>query len=83
MAAKADFVIFPNPSVGNAKITISDLSEPTRIQLLDNSGRLVKTLMLNNTNTVELNGLQKGAYMVRIIGSVSGNTETRKLTVIK
>ncbi len=83
LAAKADFVIFPNPSVGNAKITISDLSEPTRIQLLDNSGRLVKTLMLNNTNTVELNGLQKGAYMVRIIGSVSGNTETRKLTVIK
>ncbi|MGI8583851.1 MAG: T9SS type A sorting domain-containing protein [Chitinophagaceae bacterium] len=83
LAAKADFVIFPNPSVGNAKITISDLSEPTRIQLLDNSGRLVKTLMLNNTNTVDLNGLQKGAYMVRIIGSVSGNTETRKLTVIK
>ncbi len=38
--------------------------------------------MLNNTNTVELNGLQKGAYMVRIIGSISGNTEIRKLTVI-
>lgn len=82
LAGKAGFVIFPNPSVGNAKITISDLSEPTRIQLLDNSGRLVKSLMLNNTNTVELNGLQKGAYMVRIIGSVSGNTEIRKLTVI-
>ena len=82
IAAKLDFTIFPNPSVGNAKITISDLSEPTRVQLLDNSGRLVKTLMLNNTNTVELNGLLKGAYMVRIIGSVSGNTEVRKLTVI-
>ncbi len=75
-------LIYPNPSVGNAKITISNLSEPTRIQLLDNSGRLVKSLMLNNTNTVELNGLVKGAYMVRIIGSVSGNTEVKKLTVI-
>lgn len=82
LAGKTEFVIFPNPSVGNARITISDLSEPTRIQILDNSGRLIKSLMLNNTNSVELNGLLKGAYMVRIIGSVSGNTDVRKLTVI-
>jgi hypothetical protein len=38
--------------------------------------------MLNNSNTVELNGMQKGTYLVRIIGSVSGHTEIRKLTVI-
>jgi hypothetical protein len=82
IAAKAGFVLFPNPALNNSKITISDVSEPTRVQLLDNSGRLVKTIMLNNTNTVDLSGLQKGAYMVRIIGSVSGNTEIRKLTVI-
>ncbi|MDB5200239.1 MAG: hypothetical protein JWO92_2202 [Chitinophagaceae bacterium] len=82
LLANTDFVIFPNPSVGNARVTITDLSEPTRVQLLDNSGRLVKSLMLNNTNTVELNGLQRGAYMVRIIGSISGNSEIRKLTVI-
>lgn len=82
LASKAEFVIFPNPSVGNARINISDLSEPTRVQLLDNSGRIIKTLMLNNTNSVELNGLQKGSYMIKIIGSVSGNTEIKKLTVI-
>lgn len=82
IAVKSEMSIYPNPSVGNARITLSDVSEPTRVQLLDNSGRLVKTVMLNNTNTVELNGLVKGAYMVRIIGSVSGNTEVKKLTVI-
>lgn len=82
LASNREFVIFPNPSIGNAKVTISDVSEPTRVQLLDNSGRLVKTLMLNNTNSVELNGLSKGSYIVRIIGSVSGNSEVRKLTVI-
>jgi len=82
LAGKLDFSVFPNPSVGNAKVTISDVSEPTRVQLIDNSGRVVKTLMLNNTNSVELNGLQKGSYMVKIIGSVSGNTEVRKLNVI-
>jgi hypothetical protein len=82
LASKLDFSVFPNPSVGTAKVTISDVSEPTRVQLIDNSGRVVKTLMLNNTNSVELNGLQKGSYMVKIIGSVSGNTEVRKLNVI-
>lgn len=82
LSGKTEFVIFPNPSVGNARINISDLNEPTRIQVLDNSGRLIKSLMLNNTNSIEVNGLLKGAYIVRIIGSVSGNTEVRKLTVI-
>lgn len=81
--AKAGFVLFPNPAVSNSKITISDVIEPTRVQLHDNSGRIVKTLMLNNTNTVELNGLVTGNYMVKIIGSVSGHTEVKKLTVIK
>ena len=79
---KADFIIFPNPAVGNAKITITDLSEPTKIQMLDNSGRVVKSVTLTNSNTVELSGLVKGTYMVRIIGTVSGSTEIRKLTVI-
>jgi len=82
MASSVDFSVFPNPSAGNAKITVSDVSEPTRVQLIDNSGRVVKTLMLNNSNTVDLYGLQKGSYMVKIIGSVSGNSEVKKLNVI-
>ena len=82
LAGKAGFVVFPNPAISNSRISISDVSEPTRVQLLDNSGRLVKSIMLNNSNTVELNGLQKGTYMVRIIGSVSGHTEIRKLTIV-
>ncbi len=82
LADKAELMIYPNPSVGNARITISDVSEPTRIEVLDNAGRLIKNLMLNNTNSVELNGLLKGAYTVRIIGSVTGSSEVRKLTVI-
>ena len=82
ISAKAGFVLFPNPALNNSRITISDISEPSRVQLLDNSGRLIKTIMLNNTNTIDLNGMQKGAYMVRIIGSVSGTTEIRKLTII-
>ena len=79
---KADFVLFPNPSFGNARITISDISEPTSVQLLDNSGRIIKSLLLNNSNTTEINGLQKGGYFVRITGTTTGVTTVKKLTVI-
>ncbi|MDQ6757347.1 MAG: T9SS type A sorting domain-containing protein [Bacteroidota bacterium] len=81
-SGKSDFILFPNPSFGKAKITITDLNEPTNVQLLDNSGRLVKSILLNNSNSVEINGLQKGAYIVRITGTVSGESTARKLTVI-
>jgi hypothetical protein len=79
---KAEFVLFPNPSFGNARITVTDISEPTTVQVLDNSGRLVKSLLLNNSNSIEVNGLQKGAYIVRVTGTVSGTTTVKKLTVI-
>lgn len=79
---KAGFVLFPNPSFGNARITITDINEPTNVQVLDNSGRMIKSLLLNNSNTVEIKGLQKGTYMVRITGTGSGITTVKKLTVI-
>ena len=79
---KADFTIFPNPSFGNAKITITDLSEPTNVQVLDNSGRLIKAISLINSNTVEIGDLKKGTYIVRIIGRISNETTVKKLTVI-
>ncbi len=81
--AKSDFVVFPNPCHGNAKITITELNEPTEIQLMDVSGRLVKSVTLINTNSTEINNLQKGSYFVRISGKISGETNVRKLSVIE
>ena len=79
---KAEFILFPNPSFGNARITITDISEPTTVQVLDNSGRLIKSLLLNNSNSVQVSGLQRGSYIVRITGTESGTTTVKKLTVI-
>lgn len=78
----SDFTIFPNPSTGNTKVTISDISEPTDVQVVDNSGRILKNVSMNNSNTVELNNLQKGMYMIRIVNKNSGETLTKKLTVV-
>jgi hypothetical protein len=77
-----DFTIFPNPSTGNAKVTISDISEPTDVQLIDNSGRILKVVSMNNSNTADFNNIQKGMYMIRIINKTSGETLTKKLNVV-
>ena len=79
---KSDFVVFPNPSNGNTKITITDLSEPTIMQVIDNSGRLVKSVTLTNSNSVEISDLQKGGYFIKITGKESGATSVKKLSVI-
>lgn len=79
---KADYAIFPNPSLGNAKITITDLNEPAIVQVLDNSGRLIKSFSLVRSNTVGVDNLQQGTYIIRITGKVSNETTVRKLTVI-
>ena len=80
--ANFDFAIFPNPAIGNTHVTINGLNEQTEIQLLDVSGRLVKSVTLNNTNTTQLNNLQKGSYFVRISGKVTGATSVKRLSVI-
>ena len=78
-----DFTIFPNPSSGNAKVTITDISEPTDVQLVDNAGRVLKTVSMNNSNTADFNNLQKGMYMIRIINKNSGESLTKKLNVVQ
>jgi hypothetical protein len=81
-SAANDFTVFPNPSTGNAKVTITDISEPTDVQLVDNSGRILKVVSMNNSNTADFTNLQKGMYMIRIINKNSGETLTKKLNVV-
>ncbi len=80
-ASVSDFSVYPNPSVGFAKITIADLAEATNVEVMDNAGRLVKSIELKTTNTVEINNLQSGIYLVRITNKVTGDATTKRLTV--
>ena len=81
-ATVSNFTVFPNPSSGNAKVTISDISEATDVQLVDLSGRVLKNITITNSNSVELNSLQKGMYMIRIVNKNSGESVTQKLSVV-
>ncbi len=82
LGVAADFSIYPNPSNGAAKVSISDISGPTDVQLIDNTGRILKNVLLTNTNTVDYNSLQKGMYMIRITNKTTGETLTKKLNVV-
>ena len=81
-AAVSDFTVFPNPSVGSAKISITDIAEATTVEVIDNAGRTVKSIELQNKNFVDLNNLQNGIYLVRIINKATGDIVTKKLSVV-
>jgi hypothetical protein len=81
ISAGADFSIFPNPSTGNATVAITDITESIDVQLVDLSGRIIKTIPANNNNLIPLSGLQKGMYFVKMINRTNGNIITKKLAV--
>ena len=57
------FKIFPNPT--NDKLFIRGLSNPTKISIYNVLGKLVLSEI--TTNEIDLEGLQSGIYIVKII----------------
>ena len=82
-ATAFDFAIFPNPASRNAKISVTDITVPSTIQVIDNSGRLLKTISVKSSTTMVLNDLQTGIYRVRLITNNSGEVITKALTIIQ
>ena len=77
-----DFTIYPNPATRNAKISISDITKSTTVQVLDNTGRIVKTLSFKTSNTIEINDLERGVYRVQLLDTNSGVKVTKTLTIL-
>lgn len=80
--ADADFNIYPNPSIGNAKVSIAYSKETTNVFVFDNSGRLVQQGKITNSNSYEITNLQKGGYIVKVSNEKTGATSVKKLSVI-
>lgn len=77
------FLIYPNPAKEGGFLNILQASGSTdfhRIQITDMQSRMVKTMLLEGESTVlELNGLNAGVYLYRIIGS--DFSETGKIII--
>jgi hypothetical protein len=78
-----EFTVFPNPSYGAAKVSVSDVQEGMKVQLIDNTGRILRNISMKTTNQVDINGLQNGMYILRVTNEATGETESKRLTVIK
>ncbi|MGN6533620.1 MAG: T9SS type A sorting domain-containing protein [Ginsengibacter sp.] len=78
----SDFTVFPNPSNGSAKITIADLNESKKVMIFDYLGRVVRQTSFANGNSVDITNLQKGGYIIKVIGEKTGVSSVQKITVI-
>ena len=80
--AQSDFSMYPNPSTGNAKVSVSNSGEPTNVMVFDNSGRLVQQARISNGNSYNITNLQKGIYIIKVTNEKTGSGSVKKLSVI-
>lgn len=72
------FGLFPNPS--NGEVTLTNLPEGTaQIQIYTETGQMVRSMHINS-NTMSVDGLVEGIYLVSILTEES--VSTKKLIVI-
>jgi subtilisin-like proprotein convertase family protein len=68
--------VHPNPTSGIVNITIPSLNEKTTITVFDLQGRMVFTQETNQVeNTIGLEGIQDGVYLVQIDNSTGSITK--------
>ena len=74
------FTITPNPAKGDIVVTVSGSAQSMQLEILDLSGRVVKTQVINRQdNKVNVRQLSKGMYMVRV--KAGNNIYTDKLMI--
>lgn len=82
VANTSDFTVYPNPNKGNARITLFETTASAEVQLIDQSGRMIQIVNLQNRNTVDFTSIKTGMYIVRVVNKVTGETSSQKLNVV-
>jgi hypothetical protein len=81
--AQTEVRVYPNPTSGQVYVNLPNgATQEVMVQLMDASGRVVRTAQLsNNQNAVEfdLSGMASGLYLVRL--NQGNETKTVKLMV--
>ena len=77
-----DFNIYPNPSTAaNTNILVSGLSNDGRIQIIDMTGKVLKTLVVNGNN-VKVGYLPTGVYMVKVSNAGTAEQVTKRMVIV-
>lgn len=81
---KGSIIIYPNPSHnGSVNVIFEDAVTKRDIQLVDMSGRTVRQISGITGNTIILENLQSGMYMIRIMNAATGEQTVEKILVSK
>ncbi len=73
--------IYPNPSPGTAFILLPTSSGQMNVDLLDNTGSMIRQFRNVTGNQVTLSGLRSGIYWIKIADRSTGGVITKKLVV--
>ncbi|MGG9972290.1 T9SS type A sorting domain-containing protein [Ferruginibacter sp. SUN002] len=77
----ADFTVYPNPSNGASKIVITDIPSQSSINITDVSGRIVRNYSNLNNGSLDIKGLQKGVYFIRLTNQSDVRVVTKRVVV--
>ncbi len=75
-----DIVIYPNPTNGLFTINFAD-NKIVDIAIIDITGKEVYQNTLNNSSHINVTGLQKGLYLVRLLDETTNKIVVKKLII--
>jgi len=78
---ESDFTISPNPGSNTVELKINAQINYDRIELLDKSGKILRTVKSNTAASINTAGLQKGTYLIRLIKSDSIVSLTKQVVI--
>ncbi len=76
-----DVTVFPNPAHSNSKVSLVGVTANSSIQLLDFSGKILKTVNSTSNNSFDLTGVKNGTYLIRIVDKITNEIVNKTLTV--
>ncbi len=76
----ADFSVFPNPANGASELKINTTVKYDRIQLIDEAGKVIRSANAS-AGTINISGLKKGVYAIRMENEEGGVSITKKIVI--
>lgn len=72
-----NWLIYPNPTLGNAIISIPSFSGVTDLSIYDSNGQLISKLSVSDTSEINMSDYPRGVYLCTI--EVDGKLRTKRL----
>jgi hypothetical protein len=77
-------IVYPNPTVdGRVTVLFEDRDGMRDLSLTDNTGRMIRQWKGVSGNTMQIDNLQPGMYMLRILVKETGQQSVEKIVVVR